>query len=674
LNVCGVAGFLQLFRQGSGEMTAGLSRMTDRLVHRGPDDEGIWVDANEGIALGHRRLSVLDLSPQGHQPMLSASGRYVVAFNGEIYNHRALRSELESGLAFTTGNPQGERAKSGALAGRKEAVEWRGRSDTEVMLAAFEHWGVPESLERFNGMFAFALWDRRERVLHLARDRFGEKPLYYGWMGNAFLFGSELKALKAHPAWRGEIDRGALALYMRHNCIPAPYSIYHQVRKLLPAHILSLPARGGRQENPKVRPYWSAREVAEAGMRQPYPGSDSDAVAALDRLLRDAVAMRMEADVSLGALLSGGIDSSTVVALMQAQSSRPVKTFSIGFHEHGYNEADKAKSVARHLGTEHTELYVSPDEAMAVIPRLPEIYDEPFADSSQIPTFLVSQMTRQHVTVALSGDAGDELFGGYNRHFWGPGIWRMFGWMPRPVRTALSRGLTGLAPQSWDKIQAMLGPALPGRLHVKMPGDKLHKLAGILTCASPEEMYGGLVTHWDPGSVVLGASELPTILTDRPQRAELPDFSLLMMFLDMVSYLPDDILTKVDRASMAVSLEARVPFLDHRVAEFAWQLPLDKKIRRGQGKWILRQVLGNYVPMALVDRPKMGFAVPIDAWLRGPLREWAEGLLDESRLRQEGYFDATPIRRKWAEHLSGHRNWQYHLWDALMFQAWLARQ
>lgn len=668
--MCGVAGFLQISRLSPDDLTAALSRMTDRLLHRGPDDGGAWTDASAGIALGHRRLSILDLSPQGHQPMLSASGRYVIAFNGEIYNHRALRSELETAPAIAPG----EQGKSGLLPRGEKGINWRGHSDTEVMLAAFEHWGVPESLARFNGMFAFALWDRRERMLHLARDRFGEKPLYYGWMGNAFLFGSELKALKAHPAWRGEIDRGALSLYMRHSYIPAPYSIYQGVRKLPPAHMLSLPLGAAHQEFPQIRSYWSASEVAEAGIRQPFSGDDAAALAALDRLLREAVALRMEADVPLGALLSGGIDSSTVVALMQAQSTRPVKTFSIGFHEKGYNEAEHAGAVARHLGTEHTELYVTPEEAMAVIPRLPEIYDEPFADSSQIPTFLVSQMTRRHVTVALSGDAGDELFGGYNRYLWVQSIWRKAGWMPKPVRAALAYGLTALAPQSWDGILSSLGPALPGRLRAQLPGDKLHKLAGVLACASPEEVYRGLVSHWEPESVVLGASEPATALTDRAQWADLPDFTQCMMFLDLVSYLPDDILAKVDRASMAVGLEARVPLLDHRVAEFAWHLPLAMKIRQGQGKWILRQVLYNYVPQALIERPKMGFGVPIDAWLRGPLRDWAESLLDESRLRKEGYFDPAPIRRKWAEHLSGQRNWQYHLWDVLMFQAWLDYQ
>ncbi len=648
--MCGIVGI----RDESGvDARAAVEAMTATLVHRGPDDSGVWVDAAAGVALGHRRLSILDLSSAGHQPMSSHCGRYVIVFNGEIYNHVDIRKELEAS---------------------DPAVRWRGHSDTEVMLAAFEHWGVEAALARFNGMFAFALWDRREHVLHLARDRFGEKPLYYGWMGDTFLFGSELKALKAHPAWRGEIDRGAVALYMRYSYIPAPYSIYRGIRKLLPAHVLSIPLANGKRETPQSRAYWSAKAVAEAGVRQPFTGNEAEAVESLDVLLRDAVALRTEADVPLGAFLSGGIDSSTVVALMQAQSVRPVRTFSIGFFEAGYNEAEHAKAVAKHLGTEHTELYVTAAEAMAVIPQLPEIYDEPFADSSQIPTFLVSQMTRQHVTVALSGDGGDELFGGYNRYLWGRDIWRKLGWMPKSARVAMAHGLAALSPQGWDRIFAIMEPVLPRRLRARLPGDKLHKLAGILACSSPEEMYRGLVSHWDPVSVVLGASEPPTALTDHAQCADVPDFTQRMMFLDLVSYLPDDILAKVDRASMAVSLEARVPLLDHRVAEFAWTLPLVMKIRDGQGKWLLRQVLYKYVPKELIERPKMGFGMPIDAWLRGPLREWAENLLDESRLKKEGFFNPGAVHEKWNEHLNGGRNWAYHLWNVLMFQTWLESQ
>lgn len=636
--------------------------MTDAITHRGPDDDGVWVDSTDGIALGHRRLSIVDLSPQGHQPMTSSSGRYVIAFNGEIYNHRALRAELECDHSQSS------------LASAEGEINWRGHSDTEVMLAAFERWGIEGALARFNGMFAFALWDSRERVLHLARDRFGEKPLYYGWMGDALLFGSELKALRAHPAWRGDINRQALALYMRHTYIPAPYSIYSGIQKLLPAHLLSIPLPKGTQEVPQSQAYWSCQKVAEQGVSHQFSGSESDAVKSLDLLLRDAVKIRSEADVPLGAFLSGGVDSSTVVALMQDQSSRPIKTFSIGFYEEGYDEAGYARSVAKHLGTQHTELYVTAVEAMAVIPQLPQIYDEPFSDSSQIPTFLVSRMTRQHVTVALSGDGGDELFGGYNRYLWGRDIWRKIGWMPKSSRATLARALTAFPPHYLDKIFATMGPILPRKLRESLPGDKLHKLAGVLACESPEMMYRGLVSFWDPESVVLSASEPPTALTDHEQWADVPDFTHRMMFLDMISYLPDDILAKVDRASMAVSLEARVPLLDHRIAEFAWTLPLTMKIRNGEGKWPLRQVLYKYVPRELIERPKMGFGVPVGTWLRGPLREWAECLLDSSRLQKEGFFDSQVVRTKWNEHLAGKRNWAYQLWCVLMFQSWLESQ
>ena len=648
--LCGVTGFFRATSQTGDEMAAALCRMTDAIVHRGPDNGGGWVDAEAGIALGHRRLSILDLSFQGDQPMISGSGRYVIAYNGEIYNHRALRAKLESAGA---------------------APPWRGRSDTEVMLAAFEHWGVADSLERFNGMFAFALWDRHERLLHLARDRMGEKPIYYGWMGDTFLFGSELKAMRAHPAWHGEIDRGALALYMRHNVVPAPYSIYQGIRKLLPAHLLSFPLSDRRRETPPSCEYWSARDVVEAGVRQPISCSAEEAVEALDNLLRDAVALRMEADVPLGAFLSGGYDSSTIVALMQAQSARPVKTFSIGFHEAEYNEADHARAVARQLGTEHTEHYVTPAEAMNVIPRLPALYDEPFADSSQIPTFLVSQITRRHVTVALSGDGGDELFGGYNRYSWVHDIWRKTGWLPKRAKAAIARGLTAIPPGAWDKVFSAINPLLHRRMRARLPGDKVHKFAGMVTSSSPEEMYRRLVSHWSPESVVLEPREPPTVLTDHARWADVGDITQRMMFLDLMSFLPDDILAKVDRASMGVSLEARVPLLDHRVVEFAWRLPLVMKIREGEGKWILRQVLYRYVPKDLIERPKMGFGIPIDAWLRGPLRDWVEDLLDEGRLKRERFFRPEPVRARWREHLSGRRNWSYHLWDVLMFQAWL---
>jgi asparagine synthase (glutamine-hydrolysing) len=549
--MCGFTGILNTHSVIHTEsLETSITRMTNTLHHRGPDDGGIWVSSETGVALGHRRLSIVDLSPQGHQPMFSVDGRFVIVFNGEIYNYQTIRDELE---------------KTGA------APNWRGHSDTEVMLAAINQWGIETAVKQFIGMFAFALWDRQERVLYLARDRLGEKPLYYGWMGHTFLFGSELKALRAHPTWRGEIDRNALALLMRYCYIPAPYSIYQGIFKLFPGTVLKLSlAKAAQNHSYDLIPYWSAKEAVEQGVTHPLQASEPEVIQQLDTLLREAIRQQMVADVPLGAFLSGGVDSSTIVALMQAQSSRPVKTFTIGFSEAGYNEAQHAKQVARHLGTDHTELYVTPEQAMAVIPQLPTLYDEPFADSSQIPTFLVSQLARQHVTVSLSGDAGDELFGGYNRYFWGKNIWKNIGWMPRATRSFTAKLLTSLSPPTWDKLFALL----PAQFRQATPGEKLHKLADTLAVARPEEMYRKLVSHWkNPEDLVINSFELPTKLTESEELTHL-DFTQKMMYLDLVSYLPDDILVKVDRATMGVSLESRVPFLDHRVVELAWQIPL----------------------------------------------------------------------------------------------------
>ena len=625
--------------------------MASVLVHRGPDDGGVWTDPDVGLGLGHRRLSIIDTSSQGHQPMLSPSGRYVLVFNGEIYNFPELRRSLGArGYAF------------------------RGHSDTEVLLAATEEWGLDDTLERSNGMFAFAIWDRTERQLHLARDRLGEKPLFYAWAGETFLFGSELKALRVHPSFQGEIDREALALYFRLKYVPAPRCIYRGAFKLPPASMLTI--RWGQSSRPSPVTYWSARKVAEEGTADPMSVSSDEAREQLEGLLRDAVRLRMMSDVPLGAFLSGGIDSSTVVALMQSQSARPVRTFSIGLPEFGYNEAEDAKRIAAHLDTDHSEFYVTAAEAMSVIPRLSTLYDEPFSDSSQIPTFLVSSMARQHVKVCLSGDGGDELFGGYNRHIWAGGIWDKVGWMPRGARAVGAGLLTAVPPRGWEVLFRTISPFVPRRIRQRNPGDKVYKLADVLTADTPEEIYGRLASHWrgETTPVVLDGRERPTVVTDRAVWPSLPDLTRRMMYWDLVTYLPDDILQKLDRASMGVSLEARVPLLDHRVVEFAWRLPLSLKIRSGEGKWLLRQVLYRYVPKALIERPKMGFGVPIDSWLRDPLRDWATSLLDSHRLRQEGFLNPEPIRARWEEHLSGRRNWQYYLWDVLMFESWLETQ
>jgi asparagine synthase (glutamine-hydrolysing) len=606
--------------------------MTEALRHRGPDDEGYWTDPDAGIGLGHRRLAILDLSPEARQPMRSASGRYVIVFNGEVYNFGDLRADLEH-----------------------DGARFRGHSDTEVMLAAVERWGMRVAVQRFAGMFAFALWDARDCALHLVRDRLGEKPLYYGWMGHTLLFGSELKALRVHPEWQGKIDRGALALYLRHSYIPSPYSVHQGVRKVSPGTIVTVRPRRAGEATCESR-YWSAREVVERGLAAPLAGSETEIVGACECLLREVIKREMVADVPLGAFLSGGIDSSTVVALMQAQSSRPVRTFTVGFHEREYNEADHAKTVAAYLGTEHTELYVTPQDMLGVIARLPLLYDEPFADSSQIPTFLVAQMTRNHVTVSLSGDGGDELFGGYTRYFQGERVWRAVGALPLRVRRVVGAAL--------DTVPR--GPDW---------SDRLHKLARVLRARTVPAMYREVMSQdGTPALLVPGSADLPTVFTEEDGVAPTPPCVLGMMYLDLVSYLPDDILVKVDRASMGVSLESRAPFLDHQVVELAWRVPLGLKIRHGQGKWLLRQVLYRYVPKDLVERPKRGFGVPLHSWLSGPLREWSEDLLTPSRLRREGFLNAAAIAQLWARHCSGSRRVQDLLWTLLMFEAWFEAQ
>lgn len=655
--MCGIVGIIN---NHSKNISSTIENMAKTLRHRGPDDVGVWVDESKGVALGHTRLSVIDLTSEGHQPMVSPSGRYVITYNGEVYNFKELRCELES----------------------KDYV-FRGSSDTEVILACFEEWGVELAIEKFNGMFVFALWDRSDLKLHLVRDRLGIKPLYFGWIDNSFFFSSELKVLQRYPDFRPEINRDSLALYLRYNYVPAPHSIYKKIFKLLPGCILTIP-RSGLSYDANFSPfpkkdvdiigpkyYWSHEEKIEIAHDNPFTGSEAEAVEYLDHLLQDSVRMRMVADVPLGAFLSGGIDSSTVVALMQKQSERQVKTFTIGFENDEYDEAKYASAIAEHLGTKHTDLYVTPHEAMEVIPALPQLYDEPFSDSSQIPTSLISHLARQHVTVSLSGDGGDELFGGYTRHFTCESIWRRIGWIAPSLRRSFASTLTLISPAQWTRFFQKFGFLIPRKRRVSMPGDKIYKLARVLKQNSPEEIYTSLVSHWqEPASIVSGATEPDTIHTIYDHGSVFPDYSQRLMYLDTITYLPDDILVKVDRASMGVGLEARVPLLDHRIVEFAWRLPTSMKIRSGEGKWILRQVLDKYVPKELMERPKTGFSVPIDEWLRGPLRDWAEDLLDEKRLRDENLFTPKPIRKKWQEHLSGRGNWQYDLWDVLMFQSW----
>ena len=669
-----------------------IARMADRLTHRGPDDAGRWVDAEAGIALGHRRLSILDLSPAGHQPMVSASGRFVLVFNGEIYNHLEIRSELERLPRSLDRPPNGSPAVTGvAPVSRSSAPApptpvpederrpaWRGHSDTETLLLAFELWGVDGTLRRAVGMFSLALWDRAERRLHLARDRMGEKPLYYGWCRDAFVYASELKAFRTLPGFDNPVDRGALAAYLRFAYVPEPWSIYRGIYKLEPGCRLTLsPEALGRPppDAPRapmdapglsLRRWWSLRAVAEAGQADPLV-DEEEALAALEGRLRDAIRLQSIADVPLGAFLSGGVDSSTIVALMQAEAMSPVRTFTIGFEDAAHDEAVHARAVARHLGTEHTELYVRARDALDVIPRLPEIYDEPFADSSQIPTHLVCQQARRHVTVALSGDGGDELFGGYNRYFWTRRIWSKLAWLPQGPREALARWILARPTEQWDLLAARL------RIGATLVGDKAHKLAERLSDVRDlDDLYLRLVSEWKrPAEAALGAREAPTLLSSRDEWPALGEAEQRMMYLDAMTYLPGDILCKVDRAAMAVSLETRVPFLDHRVVELAWGMPLAMKIRDGVGKRPLRRILYRYVPRELIERPKQGFAIPLAAWLRGPLREWAEALLDARRLREEGYLDPGPVRQRWQEHLEGRRNWQHGLWAVLMFESWL---
>ncbi|AGZ34128.1 MAG: asparagine synthase (glutamine-hydrolyzing) [Pseudomonas sp.] len=628
--MCGLSGYLIASGADAKVTPETLLSMIDKIKHRGPDSLGVWVNESKTVGLSHARLSIVELSEAGHQPMISACGRYVIAFNGEIYNHLHLRKLLQN-----EGND----------------LTWRGGSDTETLLACISVWGLPQTLKATVGMFSIALWDQEKNTLTLARDRFGEKPLYWGWQGKSLIFGSELKAIKAHPDFQAKVDRGALALLVRHNYIPAPHSIYEGVEKLLPGHFVVIDAAlGVRSYTPQC--YWDINSVVSAGLGNQFSGSDDEAVSSLEVLLNQAISGQMLADVPLGAFLSGGIDSSVIVALMQAQSSSPVSTFTIGFDEPGYNEAEHALAVSKHLRTAHTEVYVAASDALKLIPSLPSIYCEPFADSSQIPTFLVSEMARQHVTVVLSGDAGDELFGGYNPYRFAPRLWRKLSYMPASLR----------------RLVCELGNAS------SMP-TKIGRLIEICDANSPEDFYRKLISQWKrPQEIVVGSIEPTTLLNQKAHWPLTDCFEHWMMAVDAQTYMVDDILVKVDRASMANSLEARVPFLDHRIFEFAWRLPLEMKIRGGKGKWILRELLYRHVPQEMIERPKKGFSIPLGQWLRGPLRDWAEMLLDNSLLEKQGYFNSDAVRKVWLRHLEGKVDLSRKLWSILMFQAWLVEQ
>ena len=629
--MCGFSGYLQVGGKAEPDRSAVLQAMGLALRHRGPDDQGHWLDANVDFGMTHQRLSIADLSQAGHQPMLSHDDRHVLAFNGEIYNFPALRAALEKDTPD---------------------MMWRGHSDTEILLEALARWGLARTLAAAVGMFAFALWDRRDRTLTLARDRMGEKPLYWGWQGGTLIFGSELTALEAHPACLRQVDRGALSLLLRYNYIPEPHSIYQGIRKLPAGHFVILRPDG---REPVPEPYWDYRDVVRVGDTAPFAGTESEAIDTLESLLMDSVAGQMVSDVPLGAFLSGGLDSSTVVALMQKQSSQRVHTYAIGFENKAYDEADHARAVAAHLGTDHTELYVSDQDTLAVVPELARIYSEPFADSSQIPTYLVSRMARRGVTVALSGDGADELLGGYTHHQYLPRLWNLLAPVPHGLRRCAA---------------ALLSPLpFPGRAG---------KLLGVLDARSREDLYWRTRSLWpEPAATVRSAVEPDSLL--RSQCRDPSDwrfvrsFATWIMAMEALEYMPGDVLAKVDRAAMANGLETRAPFLDHRVVEFTARLPLSLKLRNGQGKWLLRQLLYRHVPQAMVDRPKKGFSVPLGAWLRGPLRDWAEGLLAESRLQADGYFDAAAVRRTWTEHIQGRSDQATRLWSVLMFQAWQAR-
>jgi len=649
--MCGIVGYYSR-KESSLRAEETIWNMTNALEHRGPNDKGIWKDTDLEILFGHRRLSILDLSKAGHQPMISHCENYIILLNGEIYNHLDLRKEFPN------------------------TFQWRGSSDTETVVECIAEWGLKKTLDKLEGMFSIALWNIQKKELSLARDPFGEKPLYYGWQGDYFFFSSELKALKRHPGFNPTIDRNSLSLYFRHNCIPAPYSIYKGISKLLPGSCLVIDFKNinnAMQAEPFS--YYNLNEVIQTCKRNYSYMSEADLLIEAEHQLEKSVKQQMLSDVPLGAFLSGGIDSSSIVALMQKNSIDPVKTFTIGFKDNDFDEAIYANDVAKHLGTDHQELYVTSHDAMSVIPSLSSIYCEPFSDSSQIPTYLVSKLASERVSVSLSGDGGDEIFGGYNRYIDGKNTWANFNRLPKQIRHSFGKFLISFSPSLWDKCFNKVKYILPKDLRFTSVGDKAHKLAEVLFQDTQREFYTTLCSHWkNPDNVVLGSKEYSSLISNENEWLESDNFIEQMMAMDTRTYMADDILVKVDRAAMACSLETRIPMLSKNVVQFAWSLPIEQRIKEGKGKWPLRQVLYKYVPEHLIERPKHGFGIPIGGWLRDPLYEWSSDLLSEESLLNSGYLNPKPIIKMWKEHSNGTKNWQYHLWDVLMFENWLKDQ
>ena len=647
--MCGIAGFWRNTNEKSADWLGSTAlNMANTLIHRGPDDSGTWVDEQFGVAFGHRRLSIIDVSHAGHQPMVSSDGRYIVTYNGEVYNFQDLRQQL-----------------------KKKGHSFMGDSDTEVMLSAFVQWGVESSVNKFNGMFAFAVWDRKDRLLWLVRDRIGEKPLYFGVQNGTLFFASELKAIRAYPHFEPRIDRDALASFLKFNYVPAPYSIYRGIQKLLPGHCISLKSP---TDTANSQSYWSLINVVQKGLETPFLGSEEEAAKELETRLKKTIKSRMFSDVPVGAFLSGGIDSSTIVALMQSQNDRPVNTFTIGFSEKEFNEAVHANKVAKHLNTKHTELYISPQEARDVIPKLSEMYDEPFADSSQIPTHLLSVLAREYVTVALSGDGGDELFSGYNRYIFSKKFWNSSRYIPNLIKRKTAKLAAGVSYDNVEGFYEKIEPFLPRNLRISMPGEKYQKMAWALkSSSSAREVYNSIISIIKaPSELLISGEEYSTLHNDKTVWRKFDEMVLAMTFLDLMTYHPDDILQKLDRAAMAVSLETRVPFLDHEMIEFVMRLPMDFKLNNKGTKHILKKVLYKYVPREIMERPKMGFTVPLGDWLKGPLKDWIEELIDSSKLEKEGYFKPKPVMIMWDEHLTGKRNWGHQLWNLAMFQNWMS--